>query len=141
MAHFAQIDENNIVLQVLVIDQAEIDTGNWGDPARWIQTSYNTRGGVYYIPNTDTPDPDQSKAFRKNYAGIGFTWLPNGPDGEGFAPPKPVAYPSFVFDSFSYLWVPPVPRPDDGKEYYWDEATLSWIEITPPVPVPLPSQP
>ena len=63
MSHFAQIDDNNVVQQVLVIDQAEIDTGNWGDPTRWIQTSYNTHGGVYYTPNTGTPDPDQSKAL------------------------------------------------------------------------------
>ena len=125
MSHFAQIDENNVVQQVLVIDQAEIDTGIWGDPATWIQTSYNTRGGVYYIPNTNTPDPDQSKAFRKNYAGIGFAW-----DGIGFIPPKP--YPSWVLNSFSYLWEAPVPYPNDGKVYVWDEATLSWIEFTPP---------
>ena len=124
MAHFAQIDENNIVQQVLVIEQVEIDTGNWGDPATWFQTSYNTRGGVYYIPNTDTPDPDQSKAFRKNYAGIGFMWLPNGPEGEGFAPPQP--YPSWTLDSFSYLWVPPVPYPNDGNVYIWNEETQSW---------------
>ena len=87
MAHFAQIDENNVVQQVLVIDQAEIDTGNWGDPASWVQTSYNTRGGIYYTPGTNDPDPDQSKAFRKNYAGIGWMW-----DGVGFFPEKP--YPS-----------------------------------------------
>ena len=129
MAHFAQIDDNNIVLQVLVIDQTEINTGNWGDPAKWIQTSYNTIGGVYYTPNTNTPDPDQSKAFRKNYAGIDFTWLPNGPDGEGFSPPKPAQYPSWIMNSFSYLWEPPVPMPNDGKKYYWDEASQSWIEV------------
>lgn len=106
MSHFAQIDDRNIVLQVLVIDQEEINTGRWGDPAKWIQTSYNTRGGVYYIPNTDTPDPDQSKAFRKNYAGVGFMWLPNGPQGGGFAPPKPD--PTWVLNPFSYLWEPPL---------------------------------
>ena len=126
MSHFAQIDENSVVQQVLVIDQAEIDTGNWGDPATWIQTSYNTRGGVYYIPNTNTPDPDQSKAFRKNYAGIGFTW-----DGVGFASPKP--YPSWTLNSFSYIWEAPVPMPvpNNPPYYVWDEATLSWIEVTP----------
>lgn len=128
MAHFAQINENNIVQQVLVIEQVEIDTGNWGDPATWFQTSYNTRGGVYYIPNTDTPDPDQSKAFRKNYAGIGFIWLPNGPEGEGFAPPQP--YPSWTLDSFSYLWVPPVPYPNDGNVYIWNEKTQSWEQAS-----------
>lgn len=127
MAHFAQIDQNNIVLQVLVIDQAEIDTGSWGDPASWLQTSYNTRGGIYYTPNTGTPDPDQSKAFRKNYAGVGFMWIPDGPDGEGFAPLKP--YPSWVMNPFSYLWEAPVPYPDDGLVYEWDEVTQSWVPV------------
>jgi hypothetical protein len=124
MSHFAQIDENNVVQQVLVIEQAEIDTGNWGDPATWIQTSYNTRGGVYYTPNTSEPDPDQSKAFRKNYAGIGYIW-----DGVGFSEPQP--FPSWTKDSFTYLWSAPIPYPNDGKLYQWDEGTLSWIEITP----------
>lgn len=136
MAHFAQIDDRNIVLQVLVIDQEEINTGRWGDPAKWIQTSYNTRGGVYYIPNTNTPDPDQSKAFRKNYAGVGFTWLPNGPQGEGFVPPKP--YASWVMNSFSYLWEAPVPYPAKPwphgvMGYRWNEATVSWAPIMAPM--------
>jgi hypothetical protein len=103
MSHFAQIDENNIVLQVLVIEQEEVNSYRWGDPASWVQTSYNTRGGVYYTPETNTPDPDQSKAFRKNFAGIGFTW-----DGVGFIPPKP--HPSWVFNNFSYLWEDPQPQ-------------------------------
>lgn len=127
MAHFAQIDENNIVLQVLVIDQSEIATGNWGDPATWVQTSYNTRGGVYYTPNTDISDADQSKAFRKNYAGVGYTWLPDGPDGEGFVPPKP--YPSWVMNPFSYLWEAPVTYPDDGLAYQWDEQKQAWVPL------------
>jgi hypothetical protein len=123
MSHFAQIDGNNIVQQVLVIDQAEIDTGNWGDPATWIQTSYNTHGGVYYTPGTSTPDPDQSKALRKNYAGIGFTW-----DGIGFFSPKP--YSSWLLNSFSYLWEAPVPMPEPNSPpfYEWDEAALSWVQ-------------
>lgn len=122
MAHFAQIDENNVVQRVLVIDQAEIDTGNWGDPATWIQTSYNTHGGVYYTPGTSTPDPDQSKALRKNYAGIGFTW-----DGVGFASPQP--YASWLLNSFSYIWEAPVPMPEPNNPpfYEWDEATTSWV--------------
>ena len=125
MSHFAQIDENGVVQQVLVIDQDEINSYRWGDPATWIQTSYNTRGGVYYTPNTGNPDPDQSKAFRKNYAGAGYTW-----DGVGFAPPQP--FPSWIKDGFTYLWNAPVPYPDDGNFYAWDEDTLSWIEFTPP---------
>jgi hypothetical protein len=126
MSHFAQIDSNNIVQQVLVIDQTEIDTGNWGDPTTWIQTSYNTRGGVYYTPGTGNPDPDQSKAFRKNYAGIGYTW-----DGVGFAPPQP--YPSWIMDSFSYQWNAPIPYLADDKLYSWAEESLSWVEFTPPI--------
>lgn len=122
MSHFAQIDQNNVVQQVLVIDQAEIDAGNWGDPSSWIQTSYNTHAGVYYIPNTGIPDPDQSKAFRKNYAGIGYIW-----DGIGFCPPQP--YPSWVLDSFSYLWQAPIPMPvpNNPPHYIWDEAILNWV--------------
>ena len=127
MSLFAQIDNQNIVQRVLVIDQVEIDTGNWGDPISFVQTSYNTRGGIYYTPNTNTPDPDQSKAFRKNYAGIGYMYLANGPEGEGFVPPSP--YPSWVMNSFSYLWEAPVPMPvpNNPPQYVWDEATVSWI--------------
>ena len=132
MSQFAQIDDQNIVQRVLVIDQAEIDTGNWGDPASFVQTSYNTRGGIYYIPNTNTPDPDQSKALRKNFAGIGYTYLANGPEGEGFVPPSP--YPSWTMNSFSYIWEAPVPMPvpNNPPRYEWDEATLSWKDMTPP---------
>jgi len=124
MSHFAQIDENNVVQQVLVIEQDEIDSYRWGDPATWIQTSYNTYGGVYYTPGTDTPDPDQSKAFRKNYAGIGYVW-----DGVGFAAPQP--YPSWTLNSDSYRWEAPVPHPADGEVYFWDEPTLSWVLLDP----------
>jgi hypothetical protein len=122
MSHFAQIDENNVVQQVLVITQAEIDTGNWGDPAEWIQTSYNTHGGIHYLPNGGPPSPDQSKALHKNYAGIGFNW-----DGIGFFAPQP--YPSWILNSFSYLWEAPVPMPvpNNPPYYQWDEATLSWV--------------
>jgi|688.fasta_scaffold556902_2 hypothetical protein len=134
MSHFAQIDENNVVQQVLVIDQAEIDTGNWGNPETWIKTSYNTRGGVYYSPDTNDPDPDQSKAFRKNYASIGFSW-----DGVGFIPPKS-PFPSWVLNSFSYLWEAPVPMPvPNSPPYYgWNEATLSWVML-PNQPEQMPS--
>jgi hypothetical protein len=125
MSHFAQIDENGIVLQVLVIDQDEINSYRWGDPATWVQTSYNTYGGVYYTPNTNTPDPDQSKALHKNYAGVGYIW-----DGVGFSTPQP--YPSWTKDSFTYQWQAPMPYPTDNKIYVWDESTLSWIEFTPP---------
>ena len=126
MAHFALLDENNIVTFVTV--GRDEDNGKEAElSARtgqvYKQTSYNTRGGVYYIPGTNEPDPDQSKAFRKNYAGIGYTY-----DSviDGFIPPQP--YPSWLLNTTTGLWEPPVPYPTDGKLYIWDEATQSWIE-------------
>ena len=129
MAHFAKV-QDGIVTEVLVVEKDFIDSGAVGDPAQWVQTSYNTRGGVYYTPNTNEPDPDQSKAFRKNYAGIGFTY---DRERDAFIPPKP--FDSWLLDDFSCLWKSPVPYPTDGKEYYWDEDTLSWIEIVIPTPL------
>ena len=118
MAHFAKIDENNIVTQVLVIEQDVIDTGNFGDPASWIQTSYNTRGGVHTLGGTP---------LRKNYAGIGYTY---DRIRDAFIPPKP--YASWELNEDTCLWEAPVPYPDDGKLYTWDEPTVSWVEL--PVP-------
>ena len=128
MAHFAKLDENNVVVFVTV--GAQHDDGKedelfqrTGDVYK--QTSYNTRGGVYYTPNTNEPDPDQSKAFRKNYAGLGYTY---DATRDAFIPPQP--FPSWVLDEFSCLWNAPVPYPTDGKRYSWDESKTKWIEIT-----------
>ena len=125
MAHFAQVIDG-IVQQVIVIDQETLNTGHWGDPATWIQTSYNTRGGVHYGQDGK---PDGGVALRKNYAGIGFTY-----DAvlDAFIPPQP--YPSWLLSTETGLWVPPVPYPTDGKDYVWDEATLSWVEVPPREP-------
>lgn len=101
MPHFAQVIDG-IVQQVIVIDQEHIDTGLWGDPGTWVQTSYNTRGGIYYTPNTSNPDPDQSKAFRKNFALPGYRW---DADRDAFIPPKPDG--TWVLDEFSCTWVQP----------------------------------
>lgn len=130
MAHFALLDENNIVTFVTV--GRDEDDGKEAElSARtgqvYRQTSYNTRGGVYYTPGTNTPDPDQSKAFRKNYAGIGYTY---DETIDGFIPPKP--YPSWLLNTTTGLWDPPVPYPNDGKNYTWDEDTQSWVEIPGP---------
>ena len=116
MAHFAQIDENNIVVRISVIEQDVIDTGMFGDPKSWIQTSYNTHGGVHSY--------DQSKALRKNFAGIGYTY---DPVRDAFIPPKP--YESWILNEETCLWEPPTTRPDDDKFYKWDEETLSWVEF------------
>jgi len=127
MAHFAKIDNLGTVVFVTVgrqeDDGKELELcARTGDTYR--QTSYNTRGGVHYDPNTGEPSADQSKAFRKNYAGIGFTY---DKDRDAFIPPKP--FKSWVLDEFSCLWNAPVPMPTDGKMYHWDEDTLSWVEV------------
>jgi hypothetical protein len=119
MAHFAKV-ENGIVTQVIVIEPDVLATGLWGDPADWIQTSYNTAGGTH--PN-GTP-------LRKNFAGIGYTY---DKDRDAFIPPKP--YNSWLLNDDTCQWEPPTPMPTDGKLYIWDEETTSWVEFVPPAPV------
>jgi len=116
MSHFAQIDENNIVTQVIVIEQDVVDTGLFGDPASWIQTSYNTHGGVHSQGGTP---------LRKNYAGIGYTY---DSTRDAFIPPKP--FNSWVLNETTCLYEAPTAMPNDGKRYTWDEATTSWVEIS-----------
>jgi len=118
MSHFAQIDENNIVTQVIVIEQDVVDTGLFGNPSTWIQTSYNTQGGVHKLGGTP---------LRKNYAGIGYTY---DSTRDAFIPPKP--YNSWTLNEDTCLWDAPVAMPNDGKIYSWDEDALSWVEITLP---------
>lgn len=121
MSHFAQV-ENNIVQRVIVAEQDFIDGGALGDPSTWIQTSYNTYGGVHYGPDGN---PDGGVALRKNYAGIGFTY---SPELDAFIPPR--EYSSWTLNEQTCLWEPPVSYPKDGQEYTWDEASLSWIKTT-----------
>lgn len=111
MSHFAKV-ENGIVTQVIVAEQDVIDSGMFG--SGWIQTSYNTHGGVHL--NGGTP-------LRKNYAGVGFTY-DSGRDA--FIPPKPFA--SWILNEDTCLWDAPVVYPNNGKKYSWDEDTISWIE-------------
>jgi len=125
MSHFAKLDDNNIVTFVTVGRQE--DDGKeqelcdrTGDTYR--QTSYNTRGGVHYDPETGEPSADQSKALRKNYAGIGFTF---DEQRDAFIPPQP--FPSWVLNEESCLWDAPVPYPTDGGLYSWDEAAGEWV--------------
>ncbi len=113
MAHYAKV-ENGIVTQVIVIEQDVLNTGLWGDPASWIQTSYNTKGGQH----------PEGRPLRKNFAGIGYTY---DTQRDAFIPPKP--YNSWVLDENTCLWNAPVAMPTDGKLYRWDEETTSWVEI------------
>lgn len=120
MAHFANLDGDNVIVNVIVVHNDIIGEPNFGFPNTeilgqhfilnslklygvWKQTSYNGN-------------------FRKNYAGIGYTY---DEQRDAFIPPKP--FPSWVLDEFSCLWNPPIPYPNDGNRYYWDEDTLSWV--------------
>jgi hypothetical protein len=122
MSHFAEINSDNIVQRVLVIDQETVNTGAWGASSNWIQTSYNTRGGVHYAPNSHTPD--NGVALRKNYAGQGFTY---DATRDAFYEPQP--YASWTLDDDTCQWNPPTAYPDDGKMYDWDEDNTEWKEI------------
>jgi hypothetical protein len=113
MAHFAQV-ENGIVMQVIVADQDVIDSGAFG--SGWVQTSYNTQGGQHRLGGTP---------FRKNYAGLGYVY---DTQRDAFIPPQP--YLSWTLDEDTCLWKPPTPMPTDDNMYEWDEATLSWTEVT-----------
>ena len=130
MGHFARVI-NGIVDTVIVADQEDIDSGRHGDISQWIQTSYNTYGGVHYIPGTNQPSENQAKALRKNYAGPGMTY---DAQRDAFIPRKP--YPSWILNEQSCTWDPPVQLPaNDGQPhpqggaigYNWDEENQQWV--------------
>jgi hypothetical protein len=122
MSNYAKV-LNAQVLEVIVADASFFDTFVDTSPGTWIQTSYNTCGGVYYLPNSNTPSPDQSKALRANYAGIGYTY---DQVNDVFYAPQP--YPSWVISAPTWSWQPPVPYPTDGNVYTWDETTQTWVQ-------------
>lgn len=121
MAHFAKV-ENGIVTQVIVAEQDVIDSGIFGHG--WVQTSYNTRNGVHFDPDTGEPSADQSKALRKNYAGIGYSY---DAGRDAFIPAQP--YASWTLDEGTCNWNAPTPMPTDGNVYSWDEESLAWVEV------------
>ena len=123
MANFAQLDENYIVTEVIVVNNETINDlpfpesesvgvaflqSLFGSTTIWKQTSYNAN-------------------FRKNYASIGYTY---DPVLDAFIAPQP--YPSWLLNTTTCQWQAPVPYPDDGKTYIWDEATLSWVLVEQP---------
>ena len=112
MAHFAKV-ENGIVTRVIVAEPEFFDTFIDSTAGKWIQTSYNTHGGQH----------PEGRPLRKNYAGIGFTY---DKDRDAFIPPKP--FDSWVLNEDTCLWDAPVTYPEDGKQYKWNEETLSWEE-------------
>jgi hypothetical protein len=108
MAHYARV-ENGFVTQIIVAEQAVIDSGKFGNSYQWIQTSYN--GNI-----------------RKNYAAIGYRY---DPLRDAFIPPKP--YASWIFNEETCRWIAPVARPNDGKQYVWDEIGQKWFEFAQPI--------
>lgn len=122
MAHWAELDENNIVLQVTVGDNAAEDEGyGWlmeNKGGTWVKTSFNTHAGVHALGGTP---------FRKNYAGPGYTY---DEVRDAFIPPKP--YDSWVLNEDTCIWNAPTPMPQDGKVYIWNEANIAWDEVSIP---------
>tara|TARA_R110000824_G_scaffold399853_1_gene606124 strand:+ start:953 stop:1300 length:348 start_codon:yes stop_codon:yes gene_type:complete len=114
MAHYAKV-ENSIVTQVIVAEPEFFDTFVDSSPGEWIQTSYNTSGGVH--ANGETP-------LRKNYAGVGYSY---DQEKDAFIPPKP--YASWTLVEATCQWEAPVAYPDDGKVYNWDESSTNWVEV------------
>lgn len=123
MGHFAKVS-NGIVTRVIVAEADFFNNFVDDSPGQWIQTSYNTRGGVHYKPNTNEPSEDQSKALRKNYAGIGYTY---DSVRDAFIPPQP--FNSWILNEDTCLWDSPVPYPTDGKLYKWNEELVNWEEV------------
>jgi hypothetical protein len=128
MAHYAILDENNFVVSLHVgRNENEIVLDSNGDPIDWEiyygakRTSYNTRGGIHYESDGNTPSNDQSKSFRKNFGQIGYYY---DEIRDAFIPPK--RFPSFVFNENSCIFEPPIPCPNDGQSYVWDEELLNW---------------
>lgn len=122
MAHFAELDENNVVKRVVVVDDMHQDNGQnflavtCGLGGTWVKTSYNTLGGVHQYGGTP---------FRKNYAGVGYIY---DVERDAFYMPQP--YPSWILNEDSCIWEAPVTRPNDDKNYIWNESTLSWDELS-----------
>lgn len=135
MAHFAELNDENMVIRVIVVSDEDAGPlpGLAGEifcanllSGRWKQTSYNTRGGVHHDSATNLPD--SGVAFRKNYAGSGY-FYDESRDAFIYAQP----FPSWIVDEDTCWWVPPVPQPiqpaAEGYYYKWDEGTLSWVIV------------
>lgn len=124
MAYFARVEQGVVTEVLSVSDEQELRgqeflADDLGLGGVWMQTSYNTRGGMHIYGGTP---------LRKNYAGIGYTY---DEQRDAFIPPQPSA--SWILNEDSCLWEPPVPYPNDGQMYRWNEDTVSWVLIDAPV--------
>jgi hypothetical protein len=119
MSHYAKVI-NNIVVNVIVAEQDFIDSISKNSLGEWIQTSYNTRGNVHYGQDGQ---PDNGIALRGNYAGVGYIY---DKEHDVFYPPSPFS--SWKLNQNTWMWESPIPYPDDGQSYTWNEETTSWVE-------------
>lgn len=137
MAHYAFIDDAKVVTEVIVgRDESDLadEVFSWEEHYGefrgqvCVRTSYNTLGGVHYTVDGEgnrVPSEDQTKAFRYNYAGVGFTY---DEERDAFIPPQP--FESWVLNEDTCLWDAPVPYPTDGNAYTWDEQAVDWVKVT-----------
>jgi hypothetical protein len=123
MAHYAKVVDG-IVKDVIVAEPEFFDTFVDNSPGEWIQTSFNTLGGVHYDPITNEPSSDQSKALRKNFAGIGYVY---DIEQDAFYTQQP--YASWILNQDTFCWEPPIERPTDENNYTWNEDTTSWDQV------------
>lgn len=123
MGHYAKVIDG-VVAQVIVAEPDFFDSYVDTSAGKWVQTSYNTLGGIHYDSATGLPSADQSKALRMNYAGVGFIYDERL---DAFYPKQP--FPSWYLDEVVCMWVPPKPYPTDGKVYEWDESFVNWREV------------
>jgi hypothetical protein len=130
MGHWAKVNDKGIVEKVIVAEAEFFQTFVDDTPGTWVETSYHTYGGVHYQPYSNIPSEDQSKALRKNYAGIGDKYDPVL--DAFYAPTGP--YPSWILDTNTCTWKAPTPLPEDylTVNYDWNEESLSWVKITLP---------
>jgi len=122
MAHYAKVNQG-LVEQIIVAEEEFFETFQDTSPGNWIQTSYNTRGGKHYKED-GTESSDQSKALRKNFASVGYSY---DVSKDAFIPPKP--YDSWTLNNTTCLWECPVAHPSDDGRYNWNEEDQSWDAV------------
>jgi hypothetical protein len=123
MGHYAKVVDGKVT-RIIVAEADFFDTFVDTVPGPWIQTSYNTRLGIHYEPNSDTPSADQSKALRGNYPCIGDVY---DSVNDKFYAQQP--FPSWTLNTTRWDWDAPTPYPTDGKRYNWNEVSTAWVLV------------
>lgn len=121
MAHFARLDENNVVTEVLVVDNADVGNLPFPESEAVGETFLNS-----FLPAAVWKQTSYNNNFRYRYAGVGYIFHPECGEHGGFSVPPEYDY--FVFDTTSCAWIPPIPYPADGNSYYWEDATRAWVK-------------